>query len=178
MRAFVSGRIHRAMSRDRTPHLTLSALVAALLVAALLVAGSSASAGPAPGAVASGSPHEKGRYQGKVGTFARIIFNASGSKVKKLNAGVQGSCQRASTGQITRVELVAMRTKKKLKIKGNGKFEGKGQEDNGVAWEIKGRFTSAKKAKGTFEASKINFFPITFDSELCAGSGKWKAKLK
>ncbi len=155
------------------------AVLAGIALAALLAIGTGvAGAEPDQTAGAAGAKHKSGRYQGKVGTFARIIFKASSGKVKKLNAGVQASCQRASDGAITRVALVAMKTKKKLKIKRGERFKGKGQEDNGVAWEIKGRFKGKKKAVGSFEASMTTFDLLTFDSELCAGSGKWKAKLK
>ena len=65
---------------------------------------------------------------------------------------------------------------------GDGKFSGKGEDKKaGVSWKIKAKFVSRKKAKGSFEASKFNavFNPfVPFDSELCAGSGKWTAKLK
>ena len=123
-----------------------------------------------------------GRYQGKVGTFARIIMKTTPGKVKRLDAGVQATCQRASDGHIRGPILLAMRSTGKMKVKGNGKFSGKGEDKKaGVSWKIKGKFVSRKKAKGSFEASKFNavFNPfVPFDSELCAGSGKWTAKLK
>jgi hypothetical protein len=151
-----------------------------LVIALQLFAVGTAPAGPRAESAASpsGSSHKSGRYQGKVGTFARIFFKAESRKVKKLSAGVQASCQRASDGQITRIQLVAMKTSKKLKVKSNGKFKGSGQEENDIGWKLKGRFVSKTKAKGTFEASQFIFNPFTFDSELCAGSGKWTAKLK
>lgn len=161
------------IARRSTARLTQIALGA--LIAALVVAGLAGPGRAEPPAGAAAVKHKTGKYKGKVGTFARISFKASRTRVSKLNAGVQGSCQRASDGAITRIALVAMKTNKKLRIR-NGRFKGKGQEDNGVAWEIKGRFVSKKKAKGTFEASQFVFNPATFDSELCAGSGKWTAR--
>lgn len=146
--------------------------------------GSASGAGPVavPSAQVSAKP-KPGRYQGKVGTFARIIMKTSRNRVKRLDAGVQASCQRASDGQIVRVELVAMKAFPKLKVKRNGKFKGEDQTKDGVRWEIKGRFVSRRKAKGSFEASifRTIFNPNVIggiDGELCAGSGKWTAKLK
>ncbi len=159
--------------------------VASLITAGLAGAGlGSASIGtaPSPGASASGI-NKAGRYQGKVGTFARIIMKTSRNRVKRLDAGVQGSCQRASDGQILRIELVAMKANPNLRIRRNGKFKGKGQTKAGVSWEVSGRFVSRKKAKGKFKASIFRtifnpFAPGGIDGELCAGSGKWTAKLK
>ena len=135
-----------------------------------------------PGANTS-AIHKAGRYQGKVGTFARIIMKTSKRRVLKLDAGVQGSCQRASDGQILRIELVAMKARPNLRIRRNGKFKGKGQTSAGVSWEVSGRFVSKRKAKGKFEASIFRtifnpFAPGGFDGELCAGSGKWTARLR
>ncbi len=125
--------------------------------------------------------NKAGRYQGKVGTFARIIMKTSKRKIKRLDAGVSALCQRASDGSLKGPELVAMRASPKIKIKKNGKFKGSGQDKNGVSWEINGRFVSKKKAKGTFKASVFRpvFNPnVSFDGDLCSGSGKWTAKLK
>ncbi|HKJ35822.1 MAG TPA: hypothetical protein VKA36_04575 [Solirubrobacterales bacterium] len=152
--------------------------VAAVLAAfgAVLLVGSPAVSGSEQPAGVAKSKHKTGKYKGKVGTFARIFFKASKKKVKGLNAGVKTNCQRASDGVITRTQVVATKSKKKLKVNKKGKFKGKGQEDDGVAWKLKGKFVSKKKAKGKFEASYFVFNPFTFDSELCSGSGKWTAR--
>ncbi|MGI9557156.1 MAG: hypothetical protein ACR2N5_04355 [Solirubrobacterales bacterium] len=136
-----------------------------------------ASAGPGEDARTAASSPKSGKYKGKVGTFSRIGFNVkSGKKIKKLGAGVNAACQ-DTFGTINRFQEVAV-VKQKAKIKKNGKIKGKGEDSNGTSWEIKGKFTSKKKAKGTFQASSFVFNPFNFTSELCSGSENWKAKLK
>lgn len=121
-----------------------------------------------------------GKFTGRVGNNAIIAFKTSGRNVMRLSAGVQATCQRASNGEIRGPVFLAVTPTGKLKIDKKGRFSGGGQEnDTGVAWEISGKFKSRTLAKGTFEASQFNFFPgFFFDSELCAGSGEWTAKLK
>ncbi|MCB0827698.1 MAG: hypothetical protein KDB62_02685 [Solirubrobacterales bacterium] len=140
----------------------------------------SPAADPDPRATASAKPNS-GRYKGKVGTFARIVMKTTPKKIKRLDAGVQATCQRSSDGHIRGPVLVAMRSTKKIPVKRNGKFAAKGTDKNDVSWKISGKFVSRKKAKGSFQASKFNFvfnpfFPA--DGELCSGSGKWTVKLK
>jgi hypothetical protein len=185
----VSGRESRKIQRRAMTGWKSLALVATAALTIGIVPASlsfasgseSAEAGPDRQALVSAKP-KSGRYQGKVGSFARIIMKTTPKKIKRLDAGVQASCQRASDGYITGIELVAMKTTKTLKVKRKGKFKGEGQDKKtGVAWKVKGRFVSRKKAKGTFEASLFRpvFNPyVSFDSELCSGSGKWTAKLK
>ncbi len=87
-------------------------------VGAVLVIGAGSIAGAAQPEPASVSGINKaGRYQGKVGTFARIIMKTSKNRVKKLDAGVSALCQRASDGHLRGPELVAMRASANLKIK-------------------------------------------------------------
>ncbi len=117
-----------------------------------------------------------GKYKGKVGTFSRIGFTVKGRKAEKLGAGVNAACQ-DTFGTITRFMQLAI-VKQQAKIKKNGKIKGKGQDSNGTSWKISGKFTSRKKAKGTFQASSFVFNPAFFTSELCSGSENWKAKLK
>ena len=161
-----------------------AAAFAFLLACGIGIAGSGATANEAEtstGAAQSSAIQKAGRYQGKVGTFARIILKTDKRKVKKLDAGVSALCRRTSDGQLRGPVLVAMRASPKLKIKRNGKFSGRGQTKKGVSWKVSGKFLSKKKAKGSFEASVFNtvFNPfIPFDGELCSGSGKWTAHYK
>lgn len=131
-----------------------------------------------------------GKYAGKVGTFARIIFNLNGRKraIVNFNAGVKTNCQRASDGYITETKNLATAPGEqeppvRLQMKRQGKrwaFEGTARDKEGVEWKVAGLFVSRVKAKGTFEASKFEslynpFLPFGIDSQLCAGSGEWTA---
>ena len=132
-----------------------------------------------------------GKYAGKVGTFARIIFNVKGRLVIRFNAGVKTNCQRSSDGLITETKNLATAPREqepraKLKMRKKNRrwiFNGKAQDKEGVEWKVSGRFVSATKARGKFEASKFEtifnpFAPFGVDGQLCAGSGSWVAKLK
>jgi len=137
-------------------------------------------------------PPKPGKYAGKVGTFARIIFNVNARKrtVLRFNAGVKTNCQRSSDGTITETKNLATAPTEQeppavLKVKKSGRrwaFSGTAQDSSGVEWTVKGRFVSRTKAKGSFEASKFEsiFSPIFpfVDGQLCAGSGNWTANLK
>jgi hypothetical protein len=142
----------------------------------------------APLADAAKAP-KAGRYAGKVGTFAQIIFNVRRGSVVQFNAGVKTNCQRSSDGAITESQNVATapaehQPKAKLRVRGRKRiFSGKGQDESGVAWAVKGRFVLPRKAKGSFEASKFEsifnpLLPFGIDGQLCAGSGSWTATLK
>lgn len=155
----------------------------ALLGALALGAGEAeAKKGPQPKA---------GKYAGKVGTFARVIFKVRGRLVLRLNAGVKTNCQRTSDGAITETKNLATAPAEqepvaKLKLrkkKGRWVFDGKAQDKEGVEWKISGRFVSRTKARGRFEASKYEslynpFQPYGIDGQLCAGHESWTAKLK
>ena len=155
------------MARVSHPRI-LGSVALGVLGCALLIALGSGSGPASAGSV---------KYKGKVGTAARLSFKVSGNKVKALKSGVQASCQRSSDGTITQIVVLVVHPKGKLKINKKGKFKGKGMEkDTGVRWSIKGKLKGSKKAKGSFEASQFRFNPFTLDGELCAGSGKWKAK--
>lgn len=162
----------------------LTALFSTLLIVGIAVPGPGAASSThqaASSAAGVSAKHKAGRYQGKVGTFARIILKTDKRKVKKLDAGVSALCQRTSDGHLRGPELVAMRASTNLRIKRNGKFSGEGQTEEGVAWKVSGKFVSKKKAKGKFEASLFRtvFNPfVQFDGELCSGSGNWTAHYK
>lgn len=140
---------------------------------------------------ASVKPPRTGKYAGKVGTFARIIFNVRGRTVLRFNAGVKTNCQRSSDGLITETKNLATgpaeqepATRMKLKRRrGRWGFVGKARDKEGIEWKVSGRFVSRTKAKGEFEASKFESIfnpaqPYGIDGQLCAGSGKWTAKRK
>lgn len=164
----------------------------ALALAALL--GLAMLALPQVGAEAarkSAQPPKAGKYAGKVGTFARIIFNLRGRAVIRFNAGVKTNCQRSSDGVITETKNLATAPAEqepvaRLKLKRKGRrwtFAGKARDKEGVEWKVGGRFVSRTKAKGSFEASKFEsiFNPLQafgIDGQLCAGSGSWTAALK
>jgi hypothetical protein len=145
--------------------------------------------GAAEGARKQGAkPPLAGKYAGKVGTFARIIFNVRRRAVIRFNAGVKTNCQRSSDGVITETKNLATAPSTQepeavLKLKKPGRrwvFAGKAQDSEGVEWTIKGRFVSRSKAKGSFEASKFESLfnpaqPFGIDGQLCAGSGEWTA---
>jgi len=161
------------------------ALVAALgLLSFALIESAAEAARKAP-------PPKAGKYAGKVGTFARIIFNVRRRAVIRFNAGVKTNCQRSSDGVITETKNLAtgpslQDPKAVLRLGKRGRrwiFSGKAQDSEGVEWTVKGRFVSRRKAKGSFEASKFEsifnpFQPFGFDGQLCAGSGEWVAFLK
>jgi len=136
-------------------------------------------------------PPKAGRYAGKVGTFARIIFNVRRRTVIRFNAGVKTNCQRSSDGVITETKNLATAPAEQepeavLRLKRQGRrwvFAGEAQDKEGVAWKVSGRFVSRAKAKGSFEASKFESIfnpvqPFGIDGQLCAGSGEWTATLK
>jgi len=136
-------------------------------------------------------PPQAGRYAGKVGTFARIIFNVRRRTVIRFNAGVKTNCQRSSDGFITETKNLATAPSLQepaavLKLKKRGRrwvFAGEAQDSEGVEWTVKGRFVSRTTAKGSFEASKFEslFNPTQvfgIDGQLCAGSGRWTASRK
>jgi hypothetical protein len=152
---------------------------AACVVLAATATAGAATAGGADDPVAGAAVKPKnGKYTGKVGSFSRISFKVDGRRVKKLAAGVNAACQ-DTFGTITRfTELAIKLGKGKSRIKKNGTFKGSGEDENGTAWKVKGKFTSRKRARGTFEASAFVFggIPPFFSSELCSGSEKWKAK--
>ncbi len=152
---------------------------AACAVLAMAGAAGVATAGSEDDPVAGAAVKPKnGKYNGKVGTLSRISFRVDGRKVKKLAAGVNAACQ-DTFGTITRfTELAIKLGREKSRIKKNGTFKGSGQDENGTSWKVKGKFTSRKRARGTFEASAFVFsgIPPFFSSELCSGSEKWKAK--
>ncbi len=169
--------------RSRRASLALVAALCLTLLACLALGAGEASAAP--------QQPKAGKYAGKVGTFARIIFNVRGKLVIKFNAGVKTNCQRTSDGFITETKNLAtapaeQEPKAKLKLrkqKGRWVFEGEAQDREGVEWKVSGRFVSRTKVKGEFEASKFEslynpFVPFGFDGQLCAGSGQWTAKLK
>ncbi|MEZ5076627.1 MAG: hypothetical protein R2725_04205 [Solirubrobacterales bacterium] len=171
--------------RDIRPRLALIAALCVALLGAVALGGGEAEAAKKRQAVP-----KAGKYAGKVGTFARMIFNVRGKLVLKLNAGVKTNCQRTSDGAITETKNLATapseqepRAKLKLRKKqGRWIFSGKAQDKSGVEWKVSGRFVSRTKAKGTFEASKFEsiynpFQPFGFDGQLCAGHESWTAKL-
>ncbi len=146
-------------------------------------------------------PPKAGRYEGKVGTFARIIFNVNGRKrvVVRFNAGVKTNCQRTSDGYITETKNLAtapaeqepstvLRIKKQRGKAVPGRrwywgFSGTARDKEGVEWAVEGAFVSRAKAKGAFQASKFEslfnpLLPFGIDGQLCAGSGEWTAALK
>lgn len=162
------------------------------MVAVLCAAAVATLALVTPGAdAARHKPPVAGKYAGKVGTFARIIFKVRGQIVFRFNAGVKTNCQRASDGVITETKNLATGPSEqepvaKLRLrkrKGRWVFNGKAQDKEGVEWKVSGRFVSRTKARGKFEASKFEsiynpFQPFGIDSQLCSGSGGWVAKLK
>jgi len=163
--------------------LALAALVG-LLSLALLESGAEA-------ARKAAKPPKAGKYAGKVGTFARIIFNVRRRNVIRFNAGVKTNCQRSSDGSITETKNLAtgpslQEPEAVLKLNKQGRrwvFAGTAQDSEGVEWAVEGRFVSRRKAKGSFEASKFEslfnpFQPFGIDGQLCAGSGEWTATLK
>lgn len=178
----------------RTLRVVIPVCIVALL-GGLLASGAGAArkAGKGP------KPPKAGKYEGKVGTFARIIFNVHGRKraVVRFNAGVKTNCQRTSDGFITETKNLAtapaeqeppamLRIKKQRPLKGVSRrpwewgFSGTGRDKEGVEWSIEGRFLSRTKAKGAFQASKFEsifnpFEPFGIDGQLCAGSGEWSA---
>jgi hypothetical protein len=138
-------------------------------------------------------PPKAGKYAGKVGTFARIIFNFNRRKraVVRFNAGVKTNCQRSSDGFITETKNLATAPAEQeppavLKVKRQGRrwaFEGTARDKEGVEWKVAGRFVSRVKARGTFEAAKFESLfnpsqPFGIDGQLCAGSGEWTAVRK
>jgi hypothetical protein len=166
-------------------------LVGATLALTLILAFGFCGAGSLEVATAAQQAPKPGKYAGKVGTFARIIFNVRGRLVFKFNAGVKTNCQRTSDGFITETKNLATGPSEqeppaKLKLrkrKGRWVFNGKAQDKEGVEWKVSGRFVSRTKATGEFEASKYEsvynpFQPYGIDGQLCAGSGSWTAKLK
>lgn len=175
-------RIYPRIEATRVLRVAIPVCVVALL-AGMLASGA--------GAARKGvKPPKAGKYAGKVGTFARIIFNLNGRKraVVRFNAGVKTNCQRSSDGFITETKNLATATAEQeppavLKLKRQGKrwlFEGAAQDKEGVEWKVEGLFVSRVKARGTFEASKFEtifnpFLPFSIDGQLCAGSGEWTA---
>jgi hypothetical protein len=146
---------------------------------------------PSTAAAASAKPPKAGKYAGKVGTFARIIFNVRGRIVLRFNAGVKTNCQRSSDGLITETKNLATAPAEqepvaRLKLKRRKRrwvFMGTARDREGVEWKVSGRFVSRTKARGKFEASKFESVfnpaqPFGIDGQLCAGSGKWTAKLR
>ncbi len=136
-------------------------------------------------------PPMAGKYAGKVGTFARIIFNVRRQAVIRFNAGVKTNCQRSSDGVITETKNLATAPSAQepeavLRLSKRGRrwvFAGKAQDSEGVEWAVKGRFVSRTRAKGSFEASKFESIfnplqPFGIDGQLCAGSGEWTAVRK
>lgn len=159
---------------------TVATLCLALLVGLL----------PAAAGAAAGKSPKPGRYSGKVGTFARIIFDVRGRAVLRFNAGVKANCQRSSDGFITETKDLATAPAEqepvaKLKLKRRGRrwvFQGQARDREGTEWKVSGRFISRTKAKGEFEASRFESVfnpaqPYGIDGQLCAGSGSWTAKL-
>lgn len=162
------------------------ALVAALGLLTFALAESGAQA-----ARKAAKPPMAGKYAGKVGTFARIIFNVRRRAVIRFNAGVKTNCQRSSDGAITETKNLATGPSLQepaavLRLRKPGRrwiFAGEAQDSEGVEWAVKGRFVSRRKAKGSFEASKFEslfnpLLPFGVDGQLCAGSGEWTAVLK
>lgn len=173
---------------EKTRRRALSALTALALTAALSFGAVAIDAAEAGAAQKRPKP---GKYAGKVGTFARIIFNVRGKLVFRFNAGVKTNCQRTSDAYITETKNLAtgpaeQEPAAKLKLfkkKGKWLFRGEAQDKEGVEWKVSGRFVSPTRAKGKFEASKYEslynpFAPYGIDGQLCAGSGDWAAKLK
>lgn len=127
-----------------------------------------------------------GKWKGKVGTAARIHFRVKrGRAVMRLVAGAQAACQRASDSYVTEIKNLStgprsQSPKAVIKVR-RGRFKHTAtDEKTGVKWTIKGRFTSSRRARGTFEASKFEtrfnpFNPYVPDSQLCSGKGSWKA---
>jgi hypothetical protein len=144
-------------------------------------------------------PPKAGKYVGKVGTFARIVFSVNGRKraVVRFNAGVKTNCQRTSDGLITETKNLAtapgeqepaavLRVKKQRGGQGvRGRrwhwgFAGTARDKEGVEWAVEGEFLSRVKARGAFQASRFESIfnplePLGIDGQLCAGSGKWAA---
>jgi hypothetical protein len=160
-----------------------AACAAGLMTVVLLAAGTEAGAGwVATGpeaAAANAKPPKQGVFRGLVGTTARISFRVRDLNLKKLAASVNTLCQRASDGFLTRFQLLAISLKNRvLQIRrrnGAWRFSAEGQQDNGVAWEVSGRFTRRGVAKGTFQASAF-YLIFPFDSELCSGSAPFTAR--
>ena len=147
--------------------------------------------GGAEAARKAAKPPLAGKYAGKVGTFARIIFNVRRGVVIRFNAGVKTNCQRSSDGVITETKNLATAPSVQepaaaLRLKKQGRrwvFAGKAQDSEGVEWAVSGRFVSRTKAVGSFEASKFESIfnplqPFGIDGQLCAGSGEWTAVRK
>jgi len=162
------------------------ALFAALGLLSLVLTESGAEA-----ARKGSKPPLAGKYAGKVGTFARIIFNVRRRTVIRFNAGVKTNCQRSSDGYITETKNLATAPSEQeppavLKLSKRGRrwvFAATARDREGVEWKVKGRFVSRRKAKGSFEASKFESLfnplqPFGIDGQLCAGSGDWSAVLK
>lgn len=181
----VDGFVTEGVDRMRGRARVWATLGAAALAALMLLAALPGSAGAAV------KPPKAGKYAGKVGTFARIIFNYNARKrtVMRFNAGVKTNCQRSSDGTITETKNLATAPTEqeppaalKVKRKGRWGFSGTARDGSGVEWTVKGRFVSRTKAKGSFEAKKFEslFSPVFpfVDGQLCAGSGKWTANLK
>jgi hypothetical protein len=163
------------------PAVAVAALGALLVTAAGATADTWGERGAEALIAAKAKPPKPGVYRGKVGTFARISFRVRVRQLRRLAAGVNAACQRASDGAITHFELLAIRLSgKSLRIGRRGgawRFSGKGQQPSGVSWQIRGRFTRPGLARGTFQASYFRFlFP--YDSELCSGSGRFTARRK
>ena len=128
---------------------------------------------------ASSSAVRAGKYKGKVGTAARISFRVRRGKVTKVNAGVNALCQ-DTFGNFTQFQLIVVDLgSKSFKVKGRKrKFTAKGQNSDGVRYDLRGRFTASRKAKGTFEASLFRLLPALNSSELCASKQPYTAKRK
>lgn len=178
-------RIYPRIEAVRTLRLAIPICVVALL-GGLLASGA--------GAARKGvKPPKAGRYAGKVGTFARIVFDVNGRRraVLRFNAGVKANCQRSSDGYITETKNLATAPSEQeppaaLKLKRQGRrwaFEGTARDKEGVEWKVAGIFLSRTKAKGAFEAAKFESLfnpsqPFGIDGQLCAGSGEWTALRK
>lgn len=129
---------------------------------------------------ASAKSPEPGKYEGKVGTGARIFFRVdrSGRTLKKLNVGVLALCQ-DGFGNLTRLALVASDTDgQRFRIKRNGSFVAEGQDEDGIRYEVRGKLKGRRKFTGTAELSMFVFSPFIGASELCASENTFSARKK
>lgn len=156
----------------------LTAALAALVLASPPASGAE-TGGPPLAVAAKAKPPKQGKYEGLVGTLARISFTVKGRSLRNLAAGVNSLCQRASDGFLTRMQLLAINLEgSSLPLTRAGKrwtFTGEGQDPGGVAWKVSGTISRKGVARGTFEASAF-YFLFPFDSELCSGSGPFVAR--
>lgn len=119
-----------------------------------------------------------GKYSGTTGTrknSGRISFKViqRGKKITKLTASAFVLCPTSNEF----VVLAASDKNKKFRIKGGRRFTAKGQDKNGVRYEVDGKLKGSGKFKGTVEVAKFRavFFPF-FYTEVCAGSRPYIAK--